>query len=42
MWQRQTQVFALSGTCPRMAAGWGSWTMITSQFPSTSFAFISL
>ena len=42
MWQRQTHVFAFSGTCPRIAAGWGSWTMITSQPPSISFAFISL
>ena len=42
MWQRQTHVFAFSGTCPRIAAGCGSWTMITSQPPSISFAFISL
>ena len=35
MWQRQIQLFAFSGTCWWIAAGWGSWTMIASQ-PSVS------
>ena len=42
MWQRQTQVFAFSGTCFRIAAGCGSWTMITSQSPSISVALRAL
>ena len=42
MWQRHTQSCAFSGTSERIAAGWGSWTMITSQPPSSSRAFISL
>ena len=42
MWQRQTQWPALSGTCRLTPAGWGSWTMITSQPPVISVAFISL
>ena len=42
MWQRHTHVSAFSGTCCLIAAGCGSWTMITSQPPSISLAFISL
>ena len=42
MWQRQTQVAALSGTWRLMAAGWGSWMMITSQPPEISVAFSAL
>ena len=42
MWQRQTQLLDFSGTCWRMASGCGSWTMITSQSPVSSFALISL
>ena len=42
MWQRQTQVLALSGTRRLIPAGWGSWMMITSQSPVISEAFISL
>ncbi len=42
MWQRQTQVPALSGTCLLIAAGCGSWTMMTSQSPSISVAFSAL
>jgi hypothetical protein len=42
MWQRQIQVAALFGTCLRIAAGCGSWTMITSQSPEISVALSSL
>ena len=42
MWQRQIQVLAFSGTCLRIAAGCGSWTMITSQPPEISVALSAL
>ncbi len=42
MWQRQIQLFAFSGTCLRIAAGCGSWTMITSQPPEISLALSAL
>ncbi len=42
MWQRHTQWRLFSGTCARMPAGWGSWTMITSHPPEISAAFRSL
>ena len=42
MWQRQIQRFERSGAFARSPAGWGSWTMITSQSPSRLWAFIRL
>ena len=42
MWQRQIQIRARSGAFARRAAGWGSWTMITSQSSSRLCAFIAL
>ena len=42
MWQRQIQCLARSVAVWRIPAGWGSWTMITSQSPSRLSAFIAL
>ena len=42
MWHCHTQERAFSGTNEITAAGWGSWTMITSQSSESSRAFISL
>ena len=42
MWQRQIQDPAFSGASACTAAGWGSWTMQTSQPPESSRALISL
>src|ERR671924_163964 len=39
MWHRQIQVLPLFGTCRLIAAGCGSWTMITSHSPEISVAF---
>ena len=42
MWQRHTQLRAFSATSEASAAGWGSWTMHTSQPSDSSRALISL
>ena len=42
MWQRQIQIRDRSGALARKPAGWGSWTMITSQSSSRLWAFIAL
>ena len=42
MWQRQIHALPFSGTCWRIPAGWGSWTITTSHPSVSSRAFISL
>ena len=42
MWQRQIQWPPFSGTCWRMPAGCGSWTMITSHPLEISVALSAL